>query len=468
MKKTMIAVVMTGAVLGAAVAPVLAAEFRLPAFETVKLPNGLTVYLMERHEVPLISVRAVVKAGAVNDAAQPGLSNLTGDALLLGTRARNKKAIDEAFDFRGARLAGGAGAESSTVQANFARKDAAALLPLFAEIVQQPSFDDAELAKLRERKVIGLKQAKEAPRNVVGTYYRAMLFGNAPYGIPASGTVGSVSALKQADVQRYYGQFYRPDNAAIVVVGDFQKDEMRRQIESLFGAWKATGPAPQQQDNGKVQADKARVWLVNKPDAIETTFLIGGAGIARNDADYVPLQVLNTILGGRFTSWLNDELRVNSGLTYGANSQFSVLSQTGTFAISSFTASAKTGDALALAHKTYQRLWDKGIDKATLDSAKAYVKGQFPPRYETGEQLAGLLGDMYASNVGREQIDNFTRDVDSLTPERAKALVNKHFPRNNLQTVLIGKAADIRDVAKKYGDVTALEIGTDGFQPVAK
>ena len=354
------------------------------------------------------------------------------------------------------------------MQANFARKDAAALLPLFAEIVQQPSFDEAELAKLRDRKVIGLKQAKEAPRNVVNTYYRAMLFGSAPYGIPASGTVGSVSALKQADVQRYYGQFYRPDNAAIVVVGDFQKDEMRRQIESLFGAWKAAGPAPQQQDNGKVQADKSRVWLVNKPDAIETTFLIGGAGIARNDADYVPLQVLNTILGGRFTSWLNDELRVNSGLTYGANSQFSVLSQTGTFAISSFTASAKTGDALALAHKTYQRLWEKGIDKATLDSAKAYVKGQFPPRYETGEQLAGLLGDMYASNVGREQIDNFTRDVDSLTPERAKALVNQHFPRNNLQTVLIGKADDIRDVAKKYGDVTELDIGTDGFQPAAK
>jgi predicted Zn-dependent peptidase len=466
MNKPVLAILAAAAAL--ATAPAMAAEFRLPAFDTVKLPNGLTVYLMERHEVPLISVRAVVKAGAVNDAAQPGLSNLTGDALLLGSKAHNKKAIDEAFDFRGARLAGGAGAEASTVQANFARADAAALLPLFAEIVQQPSFDDAELAKLRDRKVSGLKQAKESPRNVVGTYYRAMLFGSTPYAIPASGTVASVGALKQADVQRYYGQYYRPDNAAIIVVGDFHKDEMRRQIESLFGAWQASGPAPQQQDNGKVQADKARVWLVNKPDAIETTFLIGGAGIARNDADYVPLQVLNTILGGRFTSWLNDELRVNSGLTYGANSQFNVLSQTGTFAISSFTASAKTGDALALAHKTYQRLWDKGIDQATLDSAKAYVKGQFPPRYETGEQLAGLLGDMYASNVDRAQIDNFTRDVDSLTPERAKALVNKHFPRNNLQTVLVGKADDIRDVAKAYGEVTELDISADGFQPPAK
>jgi zinc protease len=441
-----------------------AAEFRLPEFDTITLPNGLTVYLMECHEVPLISVRAVVKAGAVNDGKQPGLSNLTGDALLLGTKAHDKTAIDQAFDYRGARLAGGAGIEASTVQANFSKADSAALLPLFAEIVQQPSFNDAELGKLRERKVNGIKQAKEAPRNVVQTYYRGMLFGDAPYGIPASGTISSLGALKQGDVQRYYQHYYRPDNAAIIVVGDFQKTEMRQQIEALFGAWKASGPALATQDNGKVKADKARVLLVNKPDAIETTFLIGGAGIARNDPDYVPLQVVNTVLGGRFTSWLNDELRVNSGLTYGANSQFATLSQTGTFAISSFTALPKTDAALALAHKTYQRLWDKGIDKATLESAKAYVKGQFPPRYETSEQLAGLLGDMYANQVGRAQIDNFSKDVDSLTPERAKALVDKHFPRDKLQTVLIGKAEAIRDIAKTYGDVTELDITADGFR----
>lgn len=465
MSKHIIAKTAIAAALALACASAGAADFRLPAFDTVTLQNGLTVYLMERHEVPLISVRAVVKAGAVNDAKQPGLSNLTGDALLLGSKQHNKKSIDQAFDFRGARLAGGAGTESSTVQANFARADTAALLPLFAEIVQQPSFDDAELGKLRDRKVNGLKQAKEAPRNVVGNYYRAMLFGESPYAIPAGGTVSSVGALKQSDVQRYYQQYYRPDNAAIIVVGDFQAAEMRKQIESLFGAWQASGPAPAAQDNGKVRADKARVWLVNKPDAIETTFLIGGAGIARNDPDYVPLQVLNTIVGGRFTSWLNDELRVNSGLTYGARSEFATLSQTGTFAISSFTALPKTEAALALAHKTYQRLWDKGIDKATLESAKAYVKGQFPPRYETGEQLAGLLGDMYASRVGREQIDNFMQDVDSLTPERAKALVDKHFPRTRLQTVLVGKAEAIRGVAAQYGDVTELQISADGFQP---
>ena len=460
MKKTVaIALLATAASAGAA-------EFRLPAFETTKLPNGLTVYMMERHEVPLIAVRAVVKAGSVNDGPQAGLASLTGAALLLGSKQHPKAAVDQAFDFRGARLAGSGGVEQSMLSADFATKDSAALLPMFADLVQNPGMDNAELEKLRTRRLQNLKQAKEAPRNVVGEYFGTMLFGDSPYAIPANGTLASVGALSRKDVQSFHERYYRPDNAAVIVVGDFKTSEMRNRIAELFGNWKATGPAPASQQNGKVQADKARVWLVNKPDATETTFLIGGPGIARNDPDYVPLQVLNTVLGGRFTSWLNDELRVNSGLTYGARSEFSTLSQTGTFAISSFTATAKTEPALDLAMKTYNRLWDKGIDAAALKSAQAYVKGQYPPRFETGQQLAGLLGDMFAYNVGREQIDNFVKDVDSLTPAKAKQLIDKHFPRDKLQMVLIGNAADMRKTAAKYGEVTELEIAADGFRPV--
>lgn len=442
-----------------------AAEFRLPAYETTTLPNGLTVILMERHEVPLVSVRAVVKAGAVHDAAKAGLADMTGDAVLLGTAKHTKAQIDQAFDFRGADISGGSGAEQSGVFASFKTEDTATLLPLFAEIVQQPGFDKTEVAKLRDRKVDELNQAKEHPRNVVQNYYRAMLFGSTPYASPAAGTVSTVSALTPDDVKGFHQRFYRPDNAAIVVVGDFKAADMKAQLASLFGGWKATGPAIAAQVNGKPQASSPRVWLVNKPDAIETTFLIGGPGIARNDPDYVPLQVVNTVLGGRFTSWLNDELRVNSGLTYGARSEFATLTQAGTFAISSFTAVDKTEPALELALKTYNRLWDKGIDAQTLDSAKAYVKGQYPPRFETSAQLAGLLADMYVSDLGREQIDNFMQDVDSLTPARVRALVDKHFPRKDLQMVLIGNAEKIRKIAQKYGTVTELDITADGFQP---
>lgn len=443
-----------------------AAEFRLPAFQTQTLSNGMQVILMERHDVPLIAVRAVFKAGAVYDGQQAGLANLTGDALLLGSAKFDKKALDNSFDFRGARITSTSGAEASSVTLDFAKDDAEALLPILADVLQHPRFDVEEFNKLRDRTVDGLKQAKESPRNVTEAYYRSMLFGQGAYANPVSGNVSSVKALQAADAQRFYQTFYRPDNGALIVVGDFDSGAMRSKLESLLGQWRVSGNLPAAPTLGKVQAEQARVWLVNKADAVETTFLFGGAGIARNDPDYVPLQVLNTILGGRFTSWLNDELRVNSGLTYGANSRFLPFAKAGIFAASSFTATANTDAALALAFKTYQRLWDKGIDAATLASAKAYIKGQYPPRFETNQQLSSLLGEMFVADVGREQIDHFTRDVDSLTPEKAKALIDKHFPRDKLQLLLIGKADSIRTIAQKYGAVTELQITDNGFAPL--
>lgn len=449
------------------VQPSLAAEFRLPAFQTQTLSNGMQVLFMERHDVPLIAVRAIFKAGSVYDGQQAGLANLTGDALLLGSAKFDKKTLDSQFDFRGARITSTSGADANAIALDFAKEDAATLLPILADVLQHPSFDAEEFIKLRDRTVAGLKRAKESPRNVTEAYYRSMLFGQGAYAIPVSGSVSSVSALQVDDARRFHQHFYRPDNGALIVVGDFDSAAMRKQLESLFGQWQASGALPAVPALGKVQADQARVWLVNKADAVETTFLFGGAGIARNDPDYVPLQVLNTILGGRFTSWLNDELRVNSGLTYGANSRFLPFAQAGVFAASSFTATANTEAALALAFKTYQRLWDKGIDAATLASAKAYIKGQYPPRFETNQQLSSLLGEMVVANVGREQIDHFTCDVDSLTVEKAKALIDKHFPRDKLQLLLIGKADSIRGIAQKYGTVTELQITDNGFAPSA-
>jgi predicted Zn-dependent peptidase len=444
----------------------LAAEFTLPKFEQTRLPNGLTVYLMERHNTPLLTVAAVVKAGAVADGKQAGLAQLTNEAMRLGSKQFGKEQIDQTFDFKGAQLGNSASTEQSMLYFDGASADQDTLLPMLANMLQEPLFDSAELDKLRERKIANVKRGKEAPRNVAQAYWGSMLFGNAPYANPAIGTEKSLSALNVEQVRQFHQTWYRPDNSALIVVGDFQATAMRDKLAQLFGNWpNPAGALPVPGATGQVQADQARVWLVNKADSHETTFLFGGKGIARNDPDYVPLQVINTVLGGRFTSWLNDELRVNSGLTYGASSNFSTLSQAGSFAVSSFTATEKTAAALDLAQRTYQKLWDKGIDAATLASAKAYVKGQFPPRFETNQQLALLLGTMYVNALGREQFDRFTRDIDSLTPERSRQLIKQHFPREKLQMLLIGKAEAIRDTAAKYGKVTELDIKADGFAP---
>ncbi|MBW3141297.1 M16 family metallopeptidase [Ferrimonas balearica] len=438
-------------------------KFALPEYQVRTLDNGLTVYLMERHQVPLITVNAVVRAGAVND-SEPGLAALTAESLLLGTSKMKKAELEALVDGLGASLTAGAGKEGTTVNARFLAKDTDTMLDLVADVLQHPSFPSDEVKKARDRYVAMLAQQKESPRTVIRQYFDMLYYGDHPYANTTVGDGARLSQLDAFDLRMFHGSWFQPRNAAIVVAGDFDADAMARAIEQRFGTWRDgdTPTAPKLNQPVKVP-QQARVLLVDKPDARETTFLIGGPGVARDNPDYVGLQVINTILGGRFTSWLNDELRVNAGLTYGARSGFTSYGEAGSFQISTFTATETTQEAIDLALKTYQRLWQQGIDEATLASAKAYVKGQFPPRYETSGQLAGLLGQMYLYDLSDAQVNAFQQQVDALTLEQAQALVAKYFPKADLQFVLVGQADAIRGVAAQYGEVAEVAISDHGF-----
>ena len=441
--------------------------FHLPRYEKVKLKNGLTVYLMEQREVPLVYVTAVFPAGAVHDGNQAGLAFLTAEALSFGTKKFTKDQIEEQVDFLGASLNAYATTEAAYVTSSFAAADTDVMLPLLEQVITAPGFDVKEVTKRRARLLAELKQAKEKPREVIGAYFAKFLYNDHPYGNPVMGTNEAAAALQATDVQRFYAAHYHPEEAALAVVGDFDVRKMRGKIKRLFGDWQSPGPeavaAAATSNRDAAMPSQRKVLLINKPDATETTFQIGGLGIARNNEDYVAVQVVNTILGGRFTSWLNDELRVNAGLTYGAGSSFTTHRQAGSFAISTFTQTATTGQAVDLALKVYYRLLNEGPDAATLSSAKNYIKGQFPPRYETSGQLATLLAEMFLYNFDESFINTFNQKVDALSPERAKEVTRKYFPRENLVFVLIGKADEIRDTVKQYGEITEKQIKEEGF-----
>jgi predicted Zn-dependent peptidase len=170
------------------------------------------------------------------------------------------------------------------------------------------------------------------------------------------------------------------------------------------------------------------------------------------------MEVVNTVFGGRFTSWLNDELRVNTGLTYGANSSFRRLKESGSFGISTFTATKNTEAAMDKALEVLKKLHTTGIDEKTLTSAKNYVKGGFPTRYETSGQLAGLLTSMFWYGYSESFINDFEKNVNELTVDKAKAIVARYFPKDKLQFVMVGKADDIRKIAGKYGTVSEVDI----------
>ncbi|WP_224999334.1 pitrilysin family protein [Cesiribacter sp. SM1] len=442
---------------------VQAQNFKLPAYQKTVLPNGLTLYLMEQKEVPLISVSTVLPGGTIYENAKPGLAAVTADALMFGAGKRSKQELEEALDFVGASVNTWADKETANLQASFAKKDADLVLGIIHDLLVDPKFDATEWEKLQSRLLVQYDQAKESPRSVISDYYDNFVFGDHLYARPSSGTKEGLKNIAVADIQSFYKQNYQPGGAAMAIVGDFNAKEMKKKIQSLFKDWKGKGNAAAVQTAQLPAPDAARVLLVNKPDARETTFYIGGPGVARNNPDWVPIQVVNTILGGRFTSWLNDELRVNSGLTYGARSSFDSYKQGGRFVISTFTKNESTEEAIDLALKTYGRLQEQGIDAETLASAKSYVQGQFPPRYETAGSLARLLTDMYWHGFDENFINTFQQKVAALDVESANAIARQYFPKENLQFVLIGKAEDLRETAKKWGAVTEKEIKADGF-----
>lgn len=439
----------------------MAQDYKLPPYQKFQLKNGLTVYLMEQHDVPLINVSVILPAGAIYDGEKAGLASLTSTALKHGTRKYSKTKLDEELDFIGASVNTFASKESAGLSASFATKDQQQVMDIIKELLTAPIFDTTEFTKEKKRTLVRLEQAKESPRSVIPSYFDKLLYGDHVYGNIISGTIGTVSKLTAADLATFYKANYVPKGSAIAIAGDFNSAQMKTTITKLFSNWSGKQAESNLASKPINKPTTNRVLLVNKDDAKETTFYIGSPGISRNNPDFVSVEVVNTLFGGRFTSMLNDELRVNTGLTYGANSRFVPLKNGGSFYISTFTAGKSTEPAIDKALEVLKRLHETGVDEQSLTSAKNYVKGQFPPRYETSAQLAGLLTQMYWYGFDESFINNFQKNVDGLTLAKAKEIITKYFPQDKLQFVLVGKAADIKKIAEKYGTVTEVQISEE-------
>ncbi|MDD5149461.1 MAG: pitrilysin family protein [Flavobacterium sp.] len=439
-----------------------AQSFKLPNYTTFKLPNGLTISLMEQHDVPTISVSVILSAGAICDKEKSGLASLTAISLMHGTKNFPKTKLDEELDFIGANVDTYATKEFSGLTSNFASKDKDKVLTIIKEVLLNPVFDNEEFEKEKRRLLVSLEQQKESPRSVIGPYFDTLLYGSHVYGNVISGNNATVSKLSVEDVKDFYNSNYKPNEAAICIVGDFVSKDMKTTLTKLFSGWEKS---VKEKENFAAKLvvipTESRVLLVNKEDAKETTFYIGSPGISRNNPNFVAIEVVNTLFGGRFTSMLNDELRVNSGLTYGAFSGFNKLKYGGSFIISTFTDSKTTEQAINLTLNVLNKLHTNGIDEKALTSAKNYVKGQFPPDFETNSQLANLLSKMYWYQFDKSFIDNFEKNVDSIDLAKANQIITNYFPKDKLQFVLVGKSDDIKKIAEKYGKVTEVQITDD-------
>jgi predicted Zn-dependent peptidase len=443
-----------------------AQTLHMPPHEKYVLKNGLTVLLLEKHGVPIINLYAIVKTGSAADpAGEEGLASITAGLLRKGTKARTAQQFAADLDYIGGAFDAEAGADFSSVSTEFLTKDLARGLELFSDSVLHPTFPQAEVEKLLAQAVDGVRGAKDDPQQVLGLYYYGYLYGTHPYGRPAGGDEVSLQRIKRDAIVKFYETNYASGNTLLAVAGEFNGAEMRKKLDDVFGGWPAravaapsiAAPAP---------AKSKRLLLVDKDDATQTYFALGNVGIARNDPDRVAIRVVNTIFGGRFTSELNEALRVESGYTYGASSFFDARKAPGPFGIFSFTKNETTTPALDLAVQVLQKLHKQGVTDEQLKSAKSYIKGQFPPNIETSRQLAQIIATHEFYGLGDEEVNQLEARVDAVTPDIAKQVIQKHFPSENLVFVLIGKASAIGPAVEKYAEKRdARAISEPGFWP---
>ncbi|MDX2153203.1 MAG: pitrilysin family protein [Bryobacteraceae bacterium] len=450
----------------AATAP--AQQVKLPPFTRLTLPNGATLLLMPRQDAPLVTLRAAFKGGAeASDPAKAGLAPLVAELLRRGTATRSGEKFSEEVDALGAAFNTYASRQSLVIESEFLARSTAPALALFADAILHPTFPEDELKKALAQRIDRAKAAKDNPGAAINGFHEAFFYGPThDYGLPLNGDETTLPKITRADVLEFHKRNFSGANLILIAAGAFDPKTLAPELEKLFAALPKGQPHTWKMDNAPARPAQNRLLLVDKPDATQTYFQISQPGITRKTPDWPTLWLLNTLFGGRFTSMLNDELRVNSGLTYGANSLLTRDRRTGRISITTYTRTDTTEKAIDLALDILKRLNEKGITADQLASAKAYLKGTFPPRsLETADQLAEVLEDLELYNLNRGEIDDLFSRLDAVTLDQANAAAKKYYQTQGLVFTLLGNAANIRDVARKYApQIIEVPITTPGYQ----
>ena len=450
--------------------PAAAQGVTLPEFDRVELENGAVLILTYKPDVPLVSVSATLRGGAVTDPdGLNGLASLFAELLTKGAGERDAAQFAEAVDSSGGFLSAAADLETIVVSGQFLTRDAELMVELLADMLIRPSLEPEQLEKLQERMINFIRAAKDTDLNSLKSIYgRAFLFGDHPYGNPVSGSETTVAKITHPDLLDYFEQQVGGDRLIVSVAGDFDVASMRAMLESAFGDWRAAGAALPEIE-ALVPKTGRRVLLIDKPGATQTYFWLANVGVSRDFEARPSLDLANTVFGGRFTSMLNTALRVESGLTYGASSQVLRRVQPGSVEISSFTRTDATAEAIDMALAVLGQLHDGAVGDSMLTSAQNYILGQFPTALETAEQIGDQLGALETYGLDVSYFNEYGAGITAATTESVAAAIDRVYPTaDDLVLVFLGDAEQIREAVSNYGPVTETSITEPYFRvPVA-
>jgi predicted Zn-dependent peptidase len=422
------------------VPPTLAAPpaLRLPPVTTRTLPNGLKLVVVEQHELPLVDVVLDVRNGGEADpSGKAGTASLAAGMLTEGTTTRSALEIADQAAYLGVRVGASSGWEQSTVALHAPTAQLDSALALFADVALHPAFAPADLERVRKVRLTALQQIRDRGPAIADRAYATALYGEQhPYGRPLSGSESSVADITRDDLVKYYTTYFRPNNATLLVVGDVRPADVERRALALFGGW-TRADVPTVAENAAPAPKATTLVLIDKPGAAQSSFRLGGIGVPRSTDDYFAIEVMNTILGGSFTSRLNQNLRETHGYTYGAGSGFSMRRSAGPFTASAEVVSAKTDSAFVEFMKELRAIRDT-VPSDELAKAKRYLQLGLPQDFETTTSIAYQMLPLITYGIPLNFYDTAVQRIGAVTQSDVQRVARQYVNPDRLTIVIVG------------------------------
>lgn len=444
-------------------APGLPRTFQFPGFLRTRLANGLEVIVAPVRKLPVVTVLAVIDAGATSDpTGREGLAQLTAEALREGTVSRDGIQILEGFEKLGSSLEAGADWDSTLVSITLLRDKLTTGLPLMTEVLMFPSFPEREVERLKAERLAERAQILAEPRALADEWFARVVYAKrSRYSEPMAGTTASVSSITRADVAEFFRSRYSPDTVTLIVVGDIAADEAVELISTSMGGWEGTkAPIPE------ASAEEARptraVEIIAKGDAAQAELRLGHVGIPRSHPDYFSVVVMNALLGGLFSSRINLNLRERHGYTYGASSFFDWRREPGPFVIATAVQSEVSAAAVSETLKEIEGMRSEEVSDEELSLATNYLEGVFPIRYETTSAIASALANLVIFELPENFYDTYRENIHTVSPSDVLRAAQAHVIPGKLQIVVVGDPAVVEELLAK------LELGELSVRPAAE
>lgn len=403
-----------------------------------ELSNGLTVLHVERHNLPMVQAILLVKAGQIKE-GKAGLSSLMAELLTEGTKTRTSAEISSEAEFMGASLRAEASADFTTVSLSVLKKDMEGGFALFADVALNPTFPEEEISRKKEITKGALKGMEEDPSYIAERAFYEHVYGAHPYGRPLQGYPGTIDSISREDIVLFHGEYFRPNNSIVAVVGDLTPEELDSLIKMHMGPEKWPGGLVPEAPAHFIPPPERKLVLIER-DLTQANIVMGKIGLRRDSPDYYAVSVMNYILGGGgFSSRLMGSIRDAMGLAYDVYSLFSSNKEPGVFEAGLQTKNESANTAIRELLRQIKRMRTEEVTDEELSDAKAYLTGSFPLRLDTMGRIARFVSQAEFHGLGLDYAERYPEYINGVTKKDVLEAAVKYLEPSALSLVVVGR-----------------------------